>query len=136
MTFIKPYMIRLSHCDPTGTLFHPNLFHIFNALVEDWFYEAIELRFDEFLMQRGLALPIVRMESTFSKPILMGESVDFWLTVSHIGRSSIRYTMGVDKDGEQRVRLNQISVCIDQTSREPVAIPDDMREKILAFMHA
>jgi len=34
MTFIKPYLIRLSHCDPTGFVFYPNYFHIFNALVE------------------------------------------------------------------------------------------------------
>ena len=32
MTFIKPYLIRLSHCDPTGFVFYPNYFHIFNAL--------------------------------------------------------------------------------------------------------
>jgi len=57
MTFIKQYLIRLSHCDPTGTVFYPNFFHIFNALVEDWFYEAIEIRFDEFLMTRGAQGP-------------------------------------------------------------------------------
>lgn len=134
MTFIKQYLIRLSHCDPTGTVFYPNYFHIFNALVEDWFYEAIQIRFDEFLMARGLALPTVRMEATFAKPTKMGETVDFWLTVSHVGRTSIRFTMGVDKDGEQRVRMNRVAVCTSQESGAAVDLPPDLRERILAFM--
>ena len=134
MTFIKQYLIRLSHCDPTGTVFYPNYFHIFNALVEDWFYEAIEIRFDEFLMSRGLALPTVRMEATFAKPTKMGETVDFWLTLTHVGRTSVRFTMGVDKDGEQRVRMNRIAVCTSQATREATAIPEDVREKMLEFM--
>jgi len=134
MTFIKQYLIRLSHCDPTGQVFDPNYFHIFNALVEDWFYEAIEVRYDEFLMQRRLALVTVRNEATWVKPTRMGESVDFWLTVSHVGRTSIRFTMGVDREGEQRVRMNRIAVCVSQETGVSTPIPEDVREKLLAFM--
>jgi 4-hydroxybenzoyl-CoA thioesterase len=134
MTFTKPYIIRLSHCDPTGYVFYPHYFHIFNALVEDWFYEGLEFAFDKLLMDRRLAVPSVKLETTFLKPTRMGETVDFWLTVSHLGRSSIRFTMGVDKDGEQRVRMNRVIVCVDQRSGKAVPIPEDMREKIQAFM--
>lgn len=134
MTFIKPYIIRLSHCDPTGYVFYPHYFHIFNALVEDWFYEGLEIPFDELLMQRQLALPSVKLETTFLKPTKMGETVDFWLTVSHLGRSSIRFTMGVDKDGEHRVRMNRVIVCVDQRTGKAVPVPSDLREKIQAFM--
>jgi 4-hydroxybenzoyl-CoA thioesterase len=134
MTFIKPYIIRLSHCDPTGYVFYPHYFHIFNALVEDWFYEGLEFAFDKLLMERRLAMPSVKLETTFLKPTRMGETVDFWLTVSHLGRSSIRFTMGVDKEGEQRVRMNRVIVCVDQRSGRAVPIPDDLREKIQAFV--
>ena len=134
MTFTKSYLIRLSHCDPTGYVFYPHYFHIFNALVEDWFYEGLEFAFDKLLMERRLAVPSVKLETTFLKPTRMGETVDFWLTVSHLGRSSIRFTMGVDKDGEHRVRMNRVIVCVDQRSGKAVPIPDDMREKIQAFM--
>jgi len=134
MTFIKPYIIRLSHCDPTGYVFYPHYFHIFNALVEDWFYEGLEVAFDKLLMERHLAVPSVKLETTFLKPTRMGETVDFWLTVSHLGRSSIRFTMGVDKDGEQRVRMNRVIVCVDQRTGKAVDIPDDIREKVQTFM--
>ncbi|HUN92413.1 MAG TPA: thioesterase family protein [Burkholderiaceae bacterium] len=136
MTFIKQYMIRLSHCDATGQVFYPNYFHIFNALVEDWFYEGIEIPFDRFLMEQRLSLPTVRLETTFLKPSRMGEMVDFWLTVTHVGRSSVRFTMGVDKDGEQRVRMNRVAVCTSQDGGGAVELPADLREKILAFMRA
>jgi acyl-CoA thioesterase FadM len=133
MTFIKPYIIRLSHCDATGYVFYPNYFHIFNALVEDWFYEALEIPFHEFLMDRKLALATVKMDTTFLTPTRMGEVVDFWLTVTHIGRSSLRFTMGVDKEGEQRVRLNRVAVCVSQDTQRPVDLPEDLREKVTQF---
>jgi 4-hydroxybenzoyl-CoA thioesterase len=134
MTFIKPYIIRLSHCDPTGTVFYPNYFHIFNALVEDWFYEGLEMPYHEFLMQRGLSLPTVKLETTFLAPSRMGERVDFWLTVSHLGNTSMRLTMGVDCESQQRVRLNRVAVCVSQKTSKPVTIPADLREKIAEFM--
>jgi 4-hydroxybenzoyl-CoA thioesterase len=134
MTFIKPYMIRLSHCDATGQVFYPNYFHIFNALVEDWFYEAIEIPFHTFLMERNLGLPTVKLETTFNAPSIMGETVNFWLTLTHLGRSSMRFTMGARKDGEDRVRMHRIAVCVDQETRKAVPLPDDVREKVLAFM--
>ena len=134
MTFIKQYLIRLSHCDATGQVFYPNYFHIFNALVEDWFYEAIEVPFDKLLMERKLSLPTVRLESTFLKPTRMGETVDFWLTVTHVGRTSLRFSMGVDKDGEHRVRMNRIAVCISQETGRPVELPPDLRAKIAEFI--
>ena len=134
MTFIKPYIIRLSHCDPTGQVFYPNYFHIFNALVEDWFYEGLEMPYHEFLMERGLSLPTVKLETTFIAPTRMGERVDFWLTVTPLGNSSLRLTMGVDCEGEQRVRLNRVTVCVSQKTGKPTPIPSDLREKVLEFM--
>src|SRR5258708_9275185 len=130
MTFIKPYLIRLSHCDPTGFVFYPNYFHIFNALVEDWFYEALEIPFDVLLMERRLSLPTVRLETTFSKPTRMGETVDFWLTATHIGRTSLRLTMGADKNGENRARLNRPALCISQETDRPLHIPHAVRRNI------
>jgi len=134
MTFTKPYIIRLSHCDPTGYVFYPHYFHIFNALVEDWFYEGLEIAFDKLLMERHLAMPSVKLETTFLRPTRMGETVDFWLTVSHLGRSSIRFTMGVDKEGDQRVRMHRVVVCVDQRTGRAVPMPADIRDKIQEFM--
>ena len=134
VTFIKPYIIRLSHCDATGQVFYPNYFHIFNALLEDWFYEGLEIPFHSFLMDRGLSLPTVKLESTFLAPTRMGEVVDFWLTVSHLGRSSLRFTMGVTKDGDDRVRMHRIAVCMSQKTGKSTPIPPDLREKITEFM--
>ncbi len=134
MTFIKPYLIRLAHCDPTGMVFLPNYFYIFNALVEDWFYEALEVRYDEYLMERKVSLATVKLETVFSQSTRMGETVDFWLTVSHLGRTSIRFTMGVDKGDDVRVRTQRVAVLVNQLSTRPVDWPQELREKITEFM--
>lgn len=133
MTFIKPYLIRLAHCDATGMVFLPNYYYIFNALVEDWFYEALEIRYDQFLMQHKLSLATVKLETVFSAPSKMGDTVDFWLTVTHLGRTSIRFTMGVDQGGDARVRMQRIAVLVSQTNHRPVDWPTELREKIVEF---
>lgn len=133
MTFIKPYLLRLAHCDATGMMFLPNYFYIFNALVEDWFYEALDIGYDQFLMERKLSLSTVKLETVFSKMSRMGETVDFWLTVTHMGRTSIRFTMGVDKDNDVRVRAQRIAVLISQDTNRPMPWPDDIRERIVEF---
>ena len=134
MTFIKNYIIRLSHCDPTGQVFYPNYFIIFNALFEDWFYEGLELSYHDFLMERGLSLPTVKLETTFLAPTRAGERVDFWLTVMHLGNTSMKLSMGVDCDGQQRVRLNRVAVCVDQKTGKPTPIPQDLRDQVQEFM--
>ena len=134
MTFTKPYLIRLAHCDATGMVFLPNYFYIFNALVEDWFYEALEVQYDRYLMESKLSFATVKLETVFSAPIRMGETVDFWLTVSHLGRSSLRFTMGVSHGGTDRVRMNRVVVCVSQASGKPVALPEELRGRINTFM--
>jgi 4-hydroxybenzoyl-CoA thioesterase len=134
MTFIKPYIIRLAHCDPTGQVFFPNYFIIFNALTEDWFYEGLELPYHDLLINHGISLPTVKLETTFLVPTRRGEVVDFWLTVSHVGRTSIRLTTGVTKDGVDRVRMNRIFVCVGQKDGKPTPIPAGLLERINAFM--
>jgi acyl-CoA thioesterase FadM len=63
----------------------------------------------------------------------MGDTVDFWLTVTHLGRTSIRFTMGVDKDGDARVRMQRIAVLVSQTDQRPMVWPNELREKIVEF---
>ena len=66
----------------------------------------------------------------------MGEQVNFWLTVTHLGRTSVRFLMGVSKDGVDRVRTHRVAVCVSQKSHKAVPIPQEVREKIQAFMIA
>jgi len=40
----------------------------------------------------------------------------------------------VDKNGENRVRMNRTAVCISQETDRPIDIPEDVRQKIADFM--
>ena len=41
--FERPVRIRFSHCDPAGIVFFPQYLVMSNALVEDWFNEALDI---------------------------------------------------------------------------------------------
>ena len=46
----------------------------------------------------------------------------------------MRLTMGVDKDGDQRVRMTRVAVFLSQETDRPIDIPEDVRIKIAEFM--
>lgn len=132
-TFIRPWRIRFSDCDPAGIVYHPNFFVMFNNLIEDWFREGLELPFLE-MGKRGLLLPVVSVKSDFFKPFHIGEHGELRLWVSHIGNSSLTVHFEFWKDDELRVKCEEVMVFIDSENRRSTPIPVDVREKLAMYL--
>ena len=126
MTFTKPYLIRLAHCDATGMVFQ---------------------RAGRGLVLRGARSPARPLPDGKQAVVRDSEARDrilgaephgrdgrLLLTVSHLGRTSLRFTMGVDFQGTGRVRMNRVVVCVSQASGKPVALPEELRGRINTFM--
>jgi 4-hydroxybenzoyl-CoA thioesterase len=131
--FERALTIRFSHCDPAGIVFYPRYFTMFNDLVEDWVTHALGIPYAELLGRRRTGLPSVSLNTQFSAISRMGDEVMMGLTLDHIGRSSIRLSLGCRQGNEQRVQVQQVLVATDLDSHRPIAIPDDLRQAMLAF---
>ncbi len=131
--FERPLTIRFSHCDPAGIVFYPRYFEMFNDLVEEWVSDGLGIPYAELLGARRTGLPTVSLECGFSAISRMGEQVTLGLTVQHVGRSSIRLALGCRRGDEQRVQLQQVLVTTSLDTHRAVAIPDDLRQAMLAF---
>jgi 4-hydroxybenzoyl-CoA thioesterase len=131
--FERTLTIRFSHCDPAGIVFYPRYFELFNDLVEDWVTSALGIPYADLLGRRRTGLPSVSVNSQFHAVSRMGDEVRMGLTLEHIGRSSIRLSLGCRQGREQRVQVQQVLVVTDLDSHRPIAIPDDLRQAMLAF---
>jgi 4-hydroxybenzoyl-CoA thioesterase len=129
MNFVSRQTVRFAHVDAAGIVFYPRYFEMLNAAVEDYFAEAVGIDFATMHMARGLGIPTVKLESEFVAPSRLGDALDFELEVIRVGRSSAELTVEICCDGETRLRIRLVIVCIDLANGRPFDWPDDMRPR-------
>jgi len=125
-------LVRFSMCDPAGIVFYPRYFETFNSLVEDWCANELDLPFAR-LMEAGWGLPTVHMDADFLAPSFLGEILIATLSVRNVGKSSIKMEIRIaGPEGQIRVRGQAVLVLTDRRTNRAVALPADLRERILA----
>lgn len=108
---------------------------MFNNLVEDWCREGLEFPFDELVIQNGWGLPTVHLEADFLAPCRLGEVLSAFLFVRSVGTSSIHADVILSgPDQSERVRGKVVLVMIDRRSSKAMAIPEELRARISAFV--
>ena len=110
--------------------------HVNNAIYYQWFDSAV----NAWLVEQGLldiaagdpiAL-VVETRCTYSAQLTFPEPVEVGLAVGKIGRSSVRYRIGVFAAGAASAAAEGdfVHVLVDRASRRPVEIPADWRAKL------
>ncbi|MGF6773556.1 4-hydroxybenzoyl-CoA thioesterase [Paraburkholderia sp. GAS199] len=132
-TFERPVRIRFSHCDPAGIVFFPQYLVMTNALVEDWFNEALRIDYAHMIARRRIGLPIVKLDCEFSRPSAMGETIILSLTVAKIGRRSIGLDIVGRCNEETRFSAKQVLVTTSLESGQSIEIPADIASALAQF---
>jgi 4-hydroxybenzoyl-CoA thioesterase len=108
---------------------------MFNNLVEDWFRVGLSFSFDDIVVKRGWGLPTVHLEVDFLAPIFLDEVLTAKLFVCSVGTSSIHADIVLSgPTGFDRVRGKVVLVLIVKSSKEAMALPEALRNKISAFV--
>ena len=113
--------------------------HVNNTVFYEWFDTAVNAwLIDEGMLDIAAGDPIglvVETRCIYHSPLSFPEAVDAGLSVAELGRSSIRYRIGIfAKDAPAAAAEGEfVHVVVDRTSRRPVEIPDGWREKLEAI---
>ena len=112
--------------------------HVNNTVYYAWFDSAV----NGWMVEQGMldimngdpiAL-VVETRCAYFAPLEFPQDVDVGLAVGEIGRSSIRYRIGVFGDAETAAAQGEfVHVVVDRDSRRPVEIPADWRRKLEAI---
>ena len=72
---------------------------------------------------------IVETHCNYFDSAAFPQDIDAGIRVNHLGRSSVRYEIGLFVDGRDEAIAQGyfIHVYVDRVSQKPVAIPDDLR---------
>jgi acyl-CoA thioester hydrolase len=112
--------------------------HVNNTVYYEWFDSSVNgWMVDQGMLdiQNGdpIAL-VVETRCAYFAPLEFPQDVNVGLAVTELGRSSIRYSIGVFGDGDSAAAQGEfVHVVVDRTTRRPVEIPPDWRAKLEAI---
>ena len=113
--------------------------HVNNTVFYQWFDSAV----NAWLVEQGMldidrgdpiAL-VVETRCTYAAPLAFPQDVDVGLAIAELGRSSMRYRIGIFASGAETSAAEGefVHVAVDRAKRTPVALPDEWRRKLEAI---
>ena len=112
--------------------------HVNNTIFYQWFDSAVNAwMVEQGMLDIGTGDPIALVVETrcaYFAPLEFPQDVEVGLSVAELGRSSIRYRIGVFGQGERAAAQGEfVHVVVDRASRRPVEIPPGWRTKLAAI---
>jgi 4-hydroxybenzoyl-CoA thioesterase len=133
--FVHRTQVRFSQTDPAGYVFYPRFFEMFQAAVEDWFYEELEIDYAD-MFRGGRGLPTAHTECDFINPCRLGDLLELTVLLEKIGKSSITIRF-VGRVGETLcLKALSVLVLIDTGDGKPRQIAPDVRGPLEAYARA
>jgi len=133
--FRSRQLVRYAHCDPGERVYFARFFDMFNAVLEDWFAEGLQCPWGSELMvpPRDLRAPSLRIDAEFLRACRLGDTLEFDLWVTRLGRSSFELALAGSAAGEQRLRAAWTLCTIAFATGRSVPVPDDLRLRMRRF---
>lgn len=114
--------------------------HVNNVVYYSWFDTAV----NQFLIERGsldiehsptIGL-VIETHCNYFASIAFPQQIDVGVAVAHLGRSSVRYELGIFASEQQLASAQGhfVHVYVDRGTRKPVAIPDTMRSVLQTIL--
>ena len=110
--------------------------HVNNTIFYQWFDSAVNawlVEQDLLDIQSGdpIAL-VVETRCSFFAPLEFPQDVEVGLAIGQLGRSSVRYRIGVFADGADQAAAQGefVHVLVDRGSRRPVEMPHNWRSAL------
>ena len=113
--------------------------HVNNTVYYQWFDSAVNAwMVDQGMLDIAQGDPIalvVETRCTYVAPLAFPQPVEVGLSVAELGRSSIRYRIGIFSEGSDSAAAEGefVHVVVDRATRRPVEIPAAWRERLDAI---
>ncbi|KKW68586.1 hypothetical protein AAV94_04270 [Lampropedia cohaerens] len=110
--------------------------HVNNVVYYSWFDTAVNahlIRHRALDLDHGSVIGlVVETQCNYFAPLAFPQRVDAGLRVTRIGRSSVRYEVGIFAEGAPlcAARGHFVHVYVDRSSRRPTALPEALRTRL------
>jgi acyl-CoA thioester hydrolase len=124
----RPIATRWMDNDAYGHVNNVHYYSYFDSAVNGWLVEQGLLAITESPVI-GL---VVESGCTYFESVAFPDSLEAGIAVAHLGRSSVRYRIGIFKDGagQAAAQGHFVHVYVDRATQRPVDIPAKAREAL------
>jgi acyl-CoA thioester hydrolase len=111
--------------DVYGHVNNVQYYSYFDTVVNKW---LIDQNLLDYLKSEVIGL-VVETSCSYFRPVAFPDLIAAGLRVAHVGRSSVRYEVGLFRNDEPTVCAagHFVHVYVDRASNRPVALPDPLR---------
>ena len=128
--FIYKTQIKLHDTDAAGLLFFGKQFFYVHDAYEK-LLEKIGFGFSNLLKKRKYFLPIVHAESTYKKPLFVGDEIAIQVKLTHIGKSSITFSYIItNKKNELVGTAKTVHVTTNKATKKKIPLPTAFRSAL------
>ncbi len=121
----RPIATRWMDNDAYGHVNNVHYYSYFDSAVNGWLVEQGLLAITESPVI-GL---VVESGCTYFESVAFPDALEAGIAVAHLGRSSVRYRIGIFKDGDGQAAAQGhfVHVYVDRVTQRPVEIPPETR---------
>jgi len=107
--------------------------HVNNSVYYGWFDTAVNTHLIEAGVLDIVAGPVIGLVvetgCRYARAVSFPQVVEVGLRAAHIGRSSVRYEIGLFTDGSSEAAAEGffVHVYVDREARRPIELPDEWR---------
>ncbi len=118
--------------DVYGHVNNVQYYSYFDTVVNKW---LIDQNLLDYLKSDVIGL-VVETSCSYFKPMAFPDLIAAGLRVAHLGRSSVRYEVGLFRNDEPSAAAagHFIHVYVDRASGRPVALPDTLRTALQSLV--
>lgn len=128
--------VRFGEIDEAGIVYYPRFFNFYHLAMEEFFEQAVGTPYAEVIKGWKVGFPTVHVQADFFKPLRFGDVMTIAVSVTKLGRSSVRMRYRVRRTGEDAVAAQAIltTACVDMTTFRARSIPQQLREAFERFL--
>ncbi len=132
-TFCHRLRVRWAEVDKQSIVYNVNYFLYFDVAITEY-WRAIGINYPEGIVSAyGTDLYTVKATAEYHRSAEYDDFLDIHGRVARLGRSSMQFLLEVWRGDEHLVSGELIYVNADTATKKSVAMPEDLRRKIIAY---
>ena len=122
MIHATPFTVGLADTDALGVAYHPYALQLAQRNLESWL-SRLGLPLADIINNKTWALPVVRVELDWHRPLHLGTEGETLLTDIEAGSKSLTLTHSIHAGGQKAATVRVVHACLDRTTGQSMTLP-------------
>lgn len=127
-----PLRVYYEDTDAAGVVYYANYLKFCERARTEWL-RAAGFEQGRLREERGLVFVVRAVQADYLRPAWFDDQIEVVTRIDHLGRASVRFAQGVERNGEVLFQSQITVACVDWHKKKSAAIPQDIRDRLLTM---